>query len=511
MRKYPAYLLFLAAYPCISLYALNISEMNIVDLIRPLLVSISIIFLFFGLFSTITRKPLQAGITSGVLFLIFSSYGALYAVARNLELFGYSIGRHRILMSSIIILFTLGIWQLYKAKRRSIAELTLGMNIFSIVLIIFPLISITMHTDKIKLPQRSATIPTSQTTVTDNKNPDIYYIILDGYARADFIKQELNFDNSPFIDDLKKRGFDIINCGLSNYSYTRLSLATSLNMDYINELGSQFVPTELDITVQDPLIQKNKVMQILHKQGYKTVAFITGYPFSEFRDADYYFQPPEQLLSKPVMTEFEYMAIQNTIFSLISNNDSFLKLVGLDFPYYQRWSTEQFVINQIKQIPAIPGPKFVFIHLLTTHRPFIYRPDGSILNESKYYKDTENKINKENLNQGYLYGLEYTNSYMLDMIDHIQSQSKVPPVIIIQGDHGFRQPGRLSILNAISFPGEKDIFREDMTPVNTFRVIFRNLFGLMFDELPDKSFYADRNLKPFELIPTDNQNSCQIQ
>jgi hypothetical protein len=511
MKKIPLYLLLLASYPCISLYALNLTEMSLIDVVRPLVASWLVIGILFAVLLAFTRKVGQAAIAAGIVFLVISSYGAFYNVARTWQVWGIGIGRHRTILPVIVLLLFIGGWLLFKAKSKTIEEWTQGLNIFSVVLIIFPLFTLVTHTSQIRLPQRSATLPTGQNSTSTSAYPDVYYFILDSYGRADYIDQYMKYDNTPFINSLTSKGFTVLDCGLSNYSYTRLSLATSLNMNYITELGNQFVPEEMDETLLDPLIQNNQVMKTFQEKGYKTVALVSGYPFTELRNADYYFQPPELMFTKPVMTEFEYMVIQNTLFSLVSKNDTFINMFGLDFPYYQKWNTEHYIIEQMKQIPSIHGPKFVFIHLVTTHRPYIFRSDGSILNDLRYYKDDGVPVNDDYYIQGYEYGLNFTNQYMLELVDLIQSKSAVPPIIIIQGDHGVRQPGRLSILNAISFPGQSELFSKTMTPVNTFRIILRTLFGESHENLPDQSYTSDVNIKPFDLIPADNQNSCQIQ
>ena len=68
--------------------------------------------------------------------------------------------------------------------------------------------------------------------------PDIYYIILDGYARGDFLKKELKFDNKHFYDYLTDKGFV---CGrkkalaiMLQHLYT-LAIP-SLNMEYLKLL-----------------------------------------------------------------------------------------------------------------------------------------------------------------------------------------------------------------------------------------------------------------------------------
>ena len=63
--------------------------------------------------------------------------------------------------------------------------------------------------------------------------PDVYYIILDGYSRADVIKNDLGYDNTPFLDQLRGLGFVIGSCSRSNYDATHTSITSSLNMEML--------------------------------------------------------------------------------------------------------------------------------------------------------------------------------------------------------------------------------------------------------------------------------------
>ena len=40
-----------------------------------------------------------------------------------------------------------------------------------------------------------------------SSHPDIYYIILDGYARSDVMQELFNFDNTGFLERLRHKGF----------------------------------------------------------------------------------------------------------------------------------------------------------------------------------------------------------------------------------------------------------------------------------------------------------------
>ena len=54
-------------------------------------------------------------------------------------------------------------------------------------------------------------------TADSDERPDIYYIILDGYARQDTLKEFYKYDNSAFMDGLAARGFYVAAESRSNY------------------------------------------------------------------------------------------------------------------------------------------------------------------------------------------------------------------------------------------------------------------------------------------------------
>ena len=116
MKKIPLYLLLLASYPCISLYALNLTEMSLIDVVRPLVASWLVIGILFAVLLAFTRKVGQAAIAAGIVFLVISSYGAFYNVARTWQVWGIAIGRHRTILPVIVLLLCIGGWLLFKAK-----------------------------------------------------------------------------------------------------------------------------------------------------------------------------------------------------------------------------------------------------------------------------------------------------------------------------------------------------------------------------------------------------------
>ncbi len=95
--------------------------------------------------------------------------------------------------------------------------------------------------------------------------------------------------------------------------------------------------------------------------------------------------------------------------------------------------------------------------------------------------------------KGYKNQLTFINNKMLEAVDTILANSKTPPIIVIQGDHGpwlQTNPNRMKILNAYYLPGHNDRLYPAITPVNTFRLIFDSYFGGKYDLLPDVSYFS---------------------
>lgn len=149
------------------------------------------------------------------------------------------------------------------------------------------------------------------------------------------------------------------------------------------------------------------------------------------------------------------------------------------------------------------GPKFVFAHILAPHPPFVFDRNGEPLRTREARKRTKN--------ENYLNQLIFTNEKVKEMVDIILAKSNTPPVIILQSDEGPYisdeyegdtiwaevEPQALKdhmrILNAYHLPGlGSNYLYPEISPVNSFRVIFNAYFDAGFDILEDESYiYPD--------------------
>jgi len=245
--------------------------------------------------------------------------------------------------------------------------------------------------------------------------PDIYYIILDGYGRSDVLKNEYGYDNSDFLKALEDLGFYVAECSQSNYAQTQLSLSSSLNFNYIDTLSDRFVPGMDDRTGLDALIKHGVIQQSLEASGYKTVAFATGFLLSEWYDADYYLAPQ---LDVGELNEFERLLMQTTFARVIQDFKS-LGVEDTGSELFRRRTL--FALDKLDKLSYIKEPKFVFVHLIVPHPPYVFGATGGpVAPEEIGSTRSENNVIR------YRDQVEFISSRMQEILPKIIANSERP-------------------------------------------------------------------------------------
>jgi hypothetical protein len=491
---FPFYPFLLACYPALSLLQVNFQEVDPRVVIRPLLASVLFTAAIFMITFAITRRIHQSAAFTALCLILFFSYGHIYNMFSAQVMEGFFLGRHRWLIISYLILFLVITWLIF-TKMKDGLQITKVINPISLVLVALPVIQILsigvkQSNSAVVLPRQERMEVESSAT---GEKPDIYYIILDMYTREDSLKQDFNFDNSPFIHELQSRGFYVADCSRANYVKTQLSIASSLNMDYIPNLAPELDPQIDNMDGLMGYIKDNRVRLFLENEGYKTVAFDTGYFWDSWFNADYYFSTVSSSRVTSLLTPFEGLFLNTTALLpliesqiLVSQNDA----AEIQNPVQLHIERELYKLDKIGQIAGISNPKFVYAHFMVPHEPFVFREDGSIQSDIGFYSEHNNPIDEKHYLDGYTQQVEFINDRILAAIDHILKTSQNPPVIILQGDHGARNENRHTILNAYYLPGVDTNLYPNISPVNTFRLIFDSFFNAGLGFLPDKSYFS---------------------
>ena len=502
----PFHPFLLVFYFVLSLLGLNISQLFPQEAIRAVL----FVFAFASMILIIMRlvfKDWQRGaLAASLLLVLFFTYGHVYNFLENAI---PALGRHRLLLPFWVLLAVMGLWLIAERIKNPI-PITRAVNIAALVALIFPIYQIaSWEVQQSRMGGNTVVaIPGigNLELAEGQSSPDVYFIVLDMYARQDLLNEIYNYDNSGFIDDLKQLGFQVIDCSLSNYSQTEMVLASIFNMNYLDVLGQFDAPTQ-DASDLRQLIKDNAVMQAFRSLGYKLVSFETGFHFSEFYYADHYLSPNSGDQNQfGRMNNFEVIFLKSTASQALSDFAKILPsflVPDTNQPLETKREQILFDFEKLKTIPQeISGPKFVFAHILITHEPFVFSADGSPVNYPE-------KMDTEQYDEAYRNQLDFSNSQLIPILKQIIEHSNPKPVIILQGDTGpglVSHAGRMANLSAFYLPGYDQSLSPTITPVNNFRLIFDHYFGADLDLLPDYSNFS-LYTSPFDmtLIPNDCQ------
>ena len=215
---------FLSIYFPLFLYVNNIEQIDIIFIFRSLVISACLSVIFFVILRLITKDNNFSAVVTSLAIFLFFIYGSVYQYFEQLESFIRILGRHRFLTPLFIISFIIIILFLKKQKGK-VKESIFLLNLFSLFLIIPLLFNICQYNIKL---HRTQTISGTELPIDRQDgyitNPDIYYIILDTYARNDALNK-IGIDNNVFLQTLTDKGFYIANCSNSNYFFTKIGRA----------------------------------------------------------------------------------------------------------------------------------------------------------------------------------------------------------------------------------------------------------------------------------------------
>ena len=472
------YPLLFAAFPILFLYVHNISQTSASEVWLPLVISVAAAVVLWAVLSLILRSLAKAGFATAIFLALFFSYGRFYDVLVNLGLF---VPKHGYLLP--IILFVWGCCVYFIRRAKSDFHVTTKLfNITAVVLIAINLFNIGAY--QVKLARLNDVTPVDSSEQAAPASPaelstlpDIYFIILDEYAHPDTMLEWYEYDNSEFINSLEDKGFFIATESRTPIGNTERVIAGVLNMEYIDDEPSK------DQLYR--MVAYNKVAEFLGMRGYKFVYFGNVHDFGRWytymRDsADLYCNYHEGSAT-PWISEFQEILWNTTMLKPF-----YYHLVGGQYEQAQRRQT-LYTLEHLKTLPEVEGPKFVVTHLYCPHQPFVFGPEGEYISSANWanYKDK----------QFYLGQYIFISREIEKVVDVLLEESETPPIIIVQSDHGLRSHHRgivigadewRKILNALYLPGmDADVLYDNISPVNTFRLIFNQYFGADYPLLED--------------------------
>lgn len=461
LRLYPFHVFLVLPFIVLFLYGHNLGQTRPFMTYRTLLIGEGLSLLFFGTCYLLLKNSVKAGVfTTFLLFLLFQ-YGVIYEFFEALYYDGIWPFKniHRYMVVLFVVIISVSFW-LVKRTKHDLVKASYFLNFFIALLLVFNLFRINFG--QAMGPRKLYNLKPYPKIEFDAAKkaaaPNIYYIILDGYANNAILEKYYNFKNDEFTSDLKKMNFTFCDSAFSNYYYTSQSLAATLNMNFLDEL----------LRTPDRL-HNNLLFRTLKENNYKVYHMLSGFAVTNaFLNAD-------STIAIEGPNEFEKSILKYTVLRLDD-------LIGMFA--HQRLSSQ---FKQMYVFDKIKGhPKFSFLHFVAPHPPYIFDRDGKIRSKHNFAESSwEPK-------EYYIDQMVYVNKQITKLVKDI-IQKDPASTIIIQSDHGPWISGnskdelfeaRSKILYAYYSKDDLHI-PKTTSSVNTFRYVFNGLFNAKMPFLND--------------------------
>lgn len=466
-------------YPLFFHYGNNANIVSLSSLSKLFAPMIGIAILVYSVLCVVYKGRMdKAAIAAFVFLVFFSIYGVVFDWLRNLDVVQVE---HYTFLPLFILLAIYSSWFITRLSAKHSLDLWKVLTIILSGLMFFNLAKIIpIEVQKARIADATTVIQTPNFySAANNNDPDIYYIILDEAAGFEAMRQYWHYEGvDQFVDFLKSKGFFVAEESHVSHADTLYALAMRLNyQDY---------PYPSDKLNYFEAITHNRVMLDLKNIGYTTVVFDEAgrdlaYSTRGPIEADYSFYPTSNVIETGSVLSDEFVllvASQTMIRPFINRYD-------LQHPVYGMHKAMIFyTMEKVAKLYDIPSPKFVYVHLLLPHVPFMFDAQGRGV-FPKYY---------ENWNY-YLGNYIFATHVAQTMITNILASAdpKRPPVIILQSDHGARnsrspnpdyvrlenypEEYKSFIINALYLPGcDPSVLTQDMNPINTFPIVFNCYF-----------------------------------
>jgi len=489
-RAYVFHPFLFAIFFILFLYSDNIHLLLLKGILFPLFLSLTVAFGLWVLLRYILKNEKKAGFLVSLTVLVFFSYGHFFNLITGEE---QNLGFEKEhLLIIYLALLGLGAYYFVKTKRKldNATLISNGIAITMIVLVGINIISFNVDSFALFQDFRN-TEENSLSLTTIVKKPDVYYILLDGYANAVILNDYLGYDNHEFIDFLIKKKFYVTDeYTFSNYPWTSLTIPSVLNMNYVNNISTDFQTKSQRQAVLYEMINQNSVMRNFKSMNYTVINFDSMWW------GDRNIKIADENLCQDLFIDFRFLlALERT--TILSANKYIDKEIT-PLLYGQKRQKILCEFSELEKIrDRIEGPIFAYVHIMAPHPPFVFDDNGMPVNVQPKKRDIDG------LTKAYLNQLKFINGKTEVVLEQLLSKNKDPPIIVIQSDHGTRVVPenstdeesviiRYGNFYAYYFPqSEYDLDLKTVTPVNTFRQIFNNYFDGEY-ELLDELLYRSK-------------------
>jgi len=304
-------------------------------------------------------------------------------------------------------------WRWHKVQKAQIAAITFSLvgGVSSAVL----LLTTVFQTGQPATLGATWTAPKQRETAT-TPGPNVYYLIVDGYSGNLSLKNDHDFDNTPFLQRMSARGFQDISRAHSNYLRTAQTIGGIFSLEYPHTEDPRtwkdrrnIYPTQFEGARPPALIER------LQADGYATwfsASVVMGCPKRHVR-----------CIGTTVAVDPAYMTLE------------FLTPTPVGRVLMQSVNARRNALDplgtHLQAMLAEQQPLFVFAHHLAPHPPFSLDRNCRMRHSGTEFLDVWREADRE----GYLEGVQCVNQQVERLVDSILAADR-DALIVVQSDHG---------------------------------------------------------------------------
>ena len=221
-------------------------------------------------------------------------------------------------------------------------------------------------------------------------------------------------------DWLEARGFYVARDAHANYGRTVLSLAATLNMTPLDEVAARLGPDSDDPAPVHALLRDHAVGRFLKARGYRYLHI--GSWFAPTRTSSL----ADENLVMADGSDFEAKLEETTFRPTLDD------LLGVPDPpahHVLHRTTALWQLREFDRVYREPGPKFVLLHVLLPHEPYVFDEVGD------YPSDAQRAARGEGEN--YRQQMVFVSDHIKRIVDRLlDAPPDERPVIIVAGDEG---------------------------------------------------------------------------
>ena len=254
-RPVPLHPLLLAAYAVLFLYASNLTEADVGQVLPVLVIVLGIVGGLLIAGSLVLRDALRAAILLSAAVAVFFGYRHVAILTDGLPIEGRPVQ---------LVWLALGVGALLLAWRGGppLRIATRALNALGVALVIVALVTIVPHDlDQVGRASSDPAAVPSAGPLDGAERRDIWFLVFDRYGSAESLERNYGIEDelTPW---LAARGFHVTPDARANYARTRLSLASILNLDYLDALRGRPVAE---------LLQDHAAGRFLTDLGYRYI------------------------------------------------------------------------------------------------------------------------------------------------------------------------------------------------------------------------------------------------